>query len=33
MKLAQLNGLVHPHVGTDFERWAGPPSAPDTATC
>ncbi|MBH8560229.1 dephospho-CoA kinase [Hymenobacter negativus] len=20
--LAQLNGLVHPHVGTDFERWA-----------
>ena len=21
--LAQLNGLVHPHVGTDFERWAG----------
>ena len=23
IKLAQLNGLVHPHVGTDFERWAG----------
>ena len=22
MLLAQLNGLVHPHVGTDFERWA-----------
>ena len=21
-RLAQLNGLVHPHVGTDFERWA-----------
>ena len=21
--LAQLNGLVHPHVGIDFERWAG----------
>ena len=21
--LAQLNGLVHPHVGTDFECWAG----------
>jgi len=21
-KLAQLNGLVHPHVGTDFEQWA-----------
>ncbi|OGX87893.1 dephospho-CoA kinase [Hymenobacter lapidarius] len=21
--LAQLNALVHPHVGTDFERWAG----------
>jgi dephospho-CoA kinase len=20
--LAQLNGLVHPHVGTDFEQWA-----------
>ncbi|MCC3153357.1 dephospho-CoA kinase [Hymenobacter sp. BT770] len=20
--LAQLNALVHPHVGTDFERWA-----------
>lgn len=20
--LAQLNGLVHPHVGTDFEHWA-----------
>lgn len=20
--LAQLNGLVHPHVGLDFERWA-----------
>ncbi|HEX8330694.1 MAG TPA: dephospho-CoA kinase [Hymenobacter sp.] len=20
--LAQLNGIVHPHVGTDFERWA-----------
>lgn len=20
--LARLNGLVHPHVGTDFERWA-----------
>ncbi|SFQ31124.1 dephospho-CoA kinase [Hymenobacter arizonensis] len=20
--LAQLNSLVHPHVGTDFERWA-----------
>ena len=20
--LTQLNGLVHPHVGTDFERWA-----------
>jgi dephospho-CoA kinase len=20
--LAQLNGLVHPHVGSDFERWA-----------
>ncbi|MDO7850947.1 dephospho-CoA kinase [Hymenobacter convexus] len=20
--LAQLNGLVHPHVGTDFESWA-----------
>ncbi|MDB5235306.1 MAG: dephospho-CoA kinase, partial [Hymenobacter sp.] len=20
--LAQLNGLVHPHVGRDFERWA-----------
>ncbi|MCI1188407.1 dephospho-CoA kinase [Hymenobacter sp. DH14] len=22
VRLAQLNGLVHPHVGTDFERWA-----------
>lgn len=21
-RLAQLNALVHPHVGTDFERWA-----------
>ena len=21
-RLAQLNRLVHPHVGTDFERWA-----------
>ena len=21
-RLAQLNSLVHPHVGTDFERWA-----------
>lgn len=21
-RLAQLNGIVHPHVGTDFERWA-----------
>ena len=21
-RLAQLNGLVHPHVGTDFEHWA-----------
>ena len=21
-RLAQLNGMVHPHVGTDFERWA-----------
>jgi len=21
-RLAQLNGLVHPHVGTDFARWA-----------
>ena len=21
-RLAQLNGLVHPHVGTDFDRWA-----------
>jgi dephospho-CoA kinase len=21
-QLAQLNALVHPHVGTDFERWA-----------
>ena len=22
VRLAQLNALVHPHVGTDFERWA-----------
>lgn len=22
-RLAQLNSLVHPHVGTDFEHWAG----------
>ena len=22
-RLTQLNALVHPHVGTDFERWAG----------
>ena len=22
VRLAQLNGLVHPHVGTDFARWA-----------
>ncbi len=22
-RLAHLNGLVHPHVGTDFARWAG----------
>ncbi len=21
-RLARLNGLVHPHVGTDFEQWA-----------
>ena len=32
--LAQLNGLVHPHVGTDFERWAsGAGSRPATPMC
>jgi len=25
--LAQLNGLVHPHVGTDFESWAATQAA------
>lgn len=25
--LAQLNGLVHPHVGTDFEAWAATQAA------
>lgn len=26
-RLAQLNGLVHPHVGTDFEAWASAQAA------